>query len=119
MVIVNDLWTKILENKTLINSMYIVLNVEPGKANAEAILKKKELHKPEIAEYVIKFMKQLKNVTEYMEQSAKEIEKLQEQIVEEKNTVITLQKEIIKKNGSQTDKFNKIIDEKIQGALKS
>ena len=119
MVLVTELWAKIVESKNVLNDMYSLLSVEPGQATADVILKKKEIHKPDIAARAILFMKHLKYTTEYLEKSAKEIDRLREEATQAKNTVIDLQKQLIDKNGAQTMNVSRMIDDKIQDTLRS
>ena len=110
MVLVNDLWIQIHESRKLINEIYDLLNVDPGKANAEALLKKKDLHKPDLAHRIMRFMKQLKHGTEYLEKSVKEIEKLREETKEAKielktkdSVLLDFQKNLIKRLDNVTN----------------
>ena len=99
--------------------MYNLLNVDPGKATAEAIMKKKELHKSDIAEHAIIFMKHLKESTAYMETSTKEIERLREEATEAKNTVIHLQKQLIDQTGTHTTDVSRTIQETLKSEFKT
>lgn len=103
MVLICDLKVPIQENKDLVQGIYDLFHVETGKCSQEAILKRKELHKPDLANEILCLVRKVKESTEYLENSVSEIERLQNETKEFNRFSKKLEKNIEKIDAVATE----------------
>ena len=98
MLLINDLWKRIEATTDRLNDCYTLFGVEEGQLDQEAMLKKKEIQKKDLASLVLLILKTEKKNLELLRAAALEIESTQKESVEQNNTVIRLQNELIESN---------------------